>query len=63
MINAIFLVGKDINQEMTLTFVPKIIITFVALIVFGPWIIRILLNDKINFINSDNIEKSSGRST
>ena len=39
-------------QEMTLTFVPKIIITFIALIVFGPWIIRILLNFTSNlFIN------------
>ena len=26
-------------QEMTITFVPKIIITFVALLLFGPWMI------------------------
>lgn len=31
-------------QEMTLTFVPKIIVTLLAAIVFGPWILRILLN-------------------
>ncbi len=31
-------------QEMTLTFVPKIIVTFLATIIFGPWILRILLN-------------------
>ena len=31
-------------QEMTLTFVPKIIVVLLALIVFGPWILRILIN-------------------
>lgn len=31
-------------QEMTLTFVPKIIAVLIALLAFGPWIIRIMLN-------------------
>ena len=31
-------------QEMTLTFVPKILAVMIALLAFGPWIIRILLN-------------------
>ena len=31
-------------QEMTLTFVPKIIAVLLAAIIFGPWIIRIMLN-------------------
>ena len=31
-------------QEMTLTFVPKIIVIMLAIIVFGPWMLRILLN-------------------
>jgi len=31
-------------QEMTLTFIPKIIAVAVALIVFLPWMINILLN-------------------
>jgi len=31
-------------QEMTLTFVPKIIVTLLAMVLFGPWILRILLN-------------------
>jgi flagellar biosynthetic protein FliQ len=26
-------------QEMTITFVPKIVFTFVSLIVFGPWML------------------------
>jgi flagellar biosynthetic protein FliQ len=31
-------------QEMTLTFVPKIVVVMLAVIVFGPWILRILIN-------------------
>jgi flagellar biosynthetic protein FliQ len=31
-------------QEMTLTFVPKIIVVMLAVVVFGPWMLRILLN-------------------
>ncbi|MEI7542198.1 MAG: flagellar biosynthesis protein FliQ [bacterium] len=31
-------------QEMTLTFVPKIIVVMLAVIVFGPWMLRILMN-------------------
>jgi flagellar biosynthesis protein FliQ len=31
-------------QEMTLTFVPKILAVMIALLAFGPWIIRIMLN-------------------
>jgi flagellar biosynthetic protein FliQ len=30
-------------QEMTLTFVPKIIAVFIAIVVFGPWMLRKLL--------------------
>lgn len=31
-------------QEQTLTFVPKIVTTLVILIIFGPWMLNILLN-------------------
>jgi len=31
-------------QEMTLTFVPKILAVFLATIIFGPWILRTLLD-------------------
>ena len=31
-------------QEMTLTFVPKIIAIFVAILIFGKWMVLILLN-------------------
>ena len=31
-------------QEMTLTFVPKILAIFVAILVFGKWMMLVLLN-------------------
>lgn len=31
-------------QEMTLTFVPKIVATVLALIFFGPWMLRLLMS-------------------
>ena len=39
-------------KEMTLTFIPKIIITLVAAMVFGPWILRILLSFTSNLFIS-----------
>ena len=35
-------------QEQTLAFVPKIVAVFLALIIFGPWMMRTL----IEFINN-----------
>jgi flagellar biosynthetic protein FliQ len=31
-------------QEQTLVFVPKMIAVFIGLLVFGPWMLRQLLN-------------------
>jgi len=31
-------------QEMTLTFVPKIIAVLLATIIFAPWMLRIIIN-------------------
>lgn len=31
-------------QEMTLVFVPKIIAVFIVLIIFGPWMLNILIS-------------------
>jgi len=31
-------------QEMTLTFVPKIVVVVMSLIFFGPWMLRLLTN-------------------
>ncbi len=35
-------------QEQTLTFVPKIIAIFFAIIFFGPWMIHMLVNYTVN---------------
>ncbi|RLB11325.1 MAG: EscS/YscS/HrcS family type III secretion system export apparatus protein, partial [Deltaproteobacteria bacterium] len=31
-------------QEMTLTFVPKIIAVVLAIIIFGPWMLQIIID-------------------
>jgi len=31
-------------HEMTLTFIPKIVAIFLSLMVFGPWVIRVIMN-------------------
>ncbi|HHY38068.1 MAG TPA: flagellar biosynthesis protein FliQ [Clostridia bacterium] len=31
-------------HEQTLTFVPKIVAVFVALLIFGPWMLRVILD-------------------
>ncbi len=39
-------------QEQTLTFVPKIIVVLVVIIVFGPWMINVLVTFANNlFVN------------
>jgi len=45
-------------QEMTLTFIPKIIAIFIAILVFGKWMMLILLNFTSNlWINLPNYVK------
>jgi flagellar biosynthetic protein FliQ len=39
---SIFQAVTQIN-EATLTFVPKIIVTFLALLIFFPWMLRVML--------------------
>ena len=39
-------------QEMTLTFVPKIVITLLAIVFFGPWLLTILLDYTLNLFSS-----------
>lgn len=31
-------------HEMTLTFIPKIVVIFAALMVFSPWMVKVILN-------------------
>ena len=38
-------------QEMTLTFVPKLIVTVLSLIFFGPWMMGLLMNFTIQLFN------------
>lgn len=38
---SIFQAATQINEQ-TLTFVPKIVAVFLAMIAFGPWLIKIL---------------------
>jgi len=38
-------------QEMTLTFVPKIIVVFIAIMLFGPWMLRKLMDFTINLMS------------
>ncbi len=39
-------------QEMTLTFIPKIVVVFLALVVFSPWMLEIMLNFSAELFNS-----------
>ncbi len=38
-------------NEMTLTFIPKIIIVMVALVIFAPWILNVILTFTTNIMN------------
>lgn len=39
-------------QEQTLAFVPKIIAVFLAILVFGPWILNILMDFTSNLLGN-----------
>jgi flagellar biosynthesis protein FliQ len=39
-------------QEMTLTFVPKIVAVLLSLIFFAPWLLRILTEYTVNLLNN-----------
>ena len=38
-------------NEMTLTFIPKIIVVLAALIIFAPWIMNIVITFTTNIMN------------
>ena len=39
-------------QEQTLAFIPKIVAVFVAILIFGPWMLRIMVEFVTNiFVN------------
>jgi len=39
-------------QEQTLTFVPKIIIVFISLVIFGPWMLNLIIAFTVNLFSS-----------
>ncbi len=43
LIVSVFQAATQIN-EMTLSFIPKLVAIFVVLVVFGPWMLSILLD-------------------
>ena len=51
LIVAIFQATTSI-QEQTLAFIPKIVAVFVAILIFGPWMLRIMVEYVTNvFVN------------
>ncbi len=38
-------------QEMTLTFVPKILVTILAMVVFGPWMLQLLMSFSVQLFS------------
>lgn len=37
-------------QEQTLTFIPKIVAVFVSILIFGPWMLRMMVDYVRNLI-------------
>jgi len=48
---AMFQAATQIN-EVTLTFIPKLIITVVVLMFAGPWMLRVIMNFTLNLYES-----------
>lgn len=39
-------------HEQTLTFVPKILAIFISLLIFGPWMLKILTDFSVNILGN-----------
>lgn len=48
---AMFQAATQIN-EMTLTFIPKLLVMFVVLVLLGPWTMRLLVDFLVRLIGS-----------
>ena len=48
---SIFQAATQIN-EMTLTFIPKLLVMFVVLVVVGPWTLQLLVDYVVRLIGS-----------
>jgi flagellar biosynthetic protein FliQ len=51
LIVAMFQAATQIN-EMTLTFIPKLIIVVVVLMMTGPWMLQVIMNFTLNLYES-----------
>jgi flagellar biosynthesis protein FliQ len=51
LIISIFQAATQINEQ-TLTFIPKIVVVFLTLLIFGPWIIRLITTFTVAVISS-----------
>jgi len=45
-----FQAATQIN-EMTMSFIPKLLVLVIALVVAGPWMLAVIVNFTINLIN------------
>ena len=50
LIISIFQAATQINEQ-TLSFIPKIIMMMVAIVIFGPWILQVIVNFTIVLFN------------
>ena len=48
---SVFQAATQINEQ-TLSFIPRLLITMLALIVFGPWLLRQLVSFSTDLINN-----------
>jgi flagellar biosynthetic protein FliQ len=48
---SIFQAATQINEQ-TLSFIPKIVAVFITLLIFGPWIIRIMTAFTVGIFDS-----------
>ncbi len=42
-------------QEATLAFVPKIVAVLLSLIIFGPWILKVMTQFTLDLLNNINL--------
>ncbi|ADW18381.1 flagellar biosynthetic protein FliQ [Desulfobulbus propionicus DSM 2032] len=50
LIISIFQAATQINEQ-TMTFIPKIVAVFITLLIFGPWIMELLITFTTGIIN------------
>lgn len=51
LIVSIFQAATQVNEQ-TLTFIPKIVAVFITLLIFGPWIIKVITTFAIGLFDT-----------